>query len=236
MTAESSPQVFTDVSVDPFVRGLLHRPANSNGSGLVLTHGAGSNCQAPLLVALAETFANAGFIVLRCDLPYRQDRRRQARPRRPEECPRGPQKSGHRPPLPWRTFLWRTAIEHTVRRACFGRSAGRSGTSRRLTPAFLSAASATQTRPASHPAFFPSAHACSLRPRHARSLRLDRGNRTVVKANSRENQASDGRRRGPRLRIQRQSQAGRTDRKSTCGIPGVFCGLKSLFLRSAYHS
>ena len=74
MTAESSPQVFTDVSVDPFVRGLLHRPANSNGSGLVLTHGAGSNCQAPLLVALAETFANAGFIVLRCDLPYRQDR------------------------------------------------------------------------------------------------------------------------------------------------------------------
>jgi predicted alpha/beta-hydrolase family hydrolase len=60
--------------VDPFVRGLLHRPANPNGDGLVLTHGAGSNCQAPLLVALAETFAEAGFVVLRCDLPYRQDR------------------------------------------------------------------------------------------------------------------------------------------------------------------
>ena len=43
-------------------------------TGLVLTHGAGSNCQAPLLIALAETFADAGFIVLRCDLPYRQDR------------------------------------------------------------------------------------------------------------------------------------------------------------------
>jgi predicted alpha/beta-hydrolase family hydrolase len=74
MPADSSPQVFTDVSVDPFVRGLLHRPANPNGSGLVLTHGAGSNCQAPLLVALAETFSSAGFVVLRCDLPYRQDR------------------------------------------------------------------------------------------------------------------------------------------------------------------
>ncbi len=74
MSVESSPRVFTDVSVDPFVRGLLHHPANPNGKGLVLTHGAGSNCQAPLLVALAETFADAGFLVLRCDLPFRQDR------------------------------------------------------------------------------------------------------------------------------------------------------------------
>jgi uncharacterized protein len=74
VSSDRSPQVFTDVSVDPFVRGLLHTPANPNGAGLVLTHGAGSNCQAPVLIALAETFAAAGFIVLRCDLPYRQDR------------------------------------------------------------------------------------------------------------------------------------------------------------------
>jgi predicted alpha/beta-hydrolase family hydrolase len=74
VSTDSSPQVFTDVTVDPFVRGLLHRPANPNGSGLVLTHGAGSNCKAPLLIALAETFADAGFTVLRCDLPFRQDR------------------------------------------------------------------------------------------------------------------------------------------------------------------
>ena len=40
----------------------------------VLTHGAGSNAQAPLLIALAETFCAAGFTVLRCDLPYRQSR------------------------------------------------------------------------------------------------------------------------------------------------------------------
>jgi predicted alpha/beta-hydrolase family hydrolase len=74
MSTDSSPQVFTDVTVDPFVRGLLRRPANPNGGGIVLTHGAGSNCQAPLLIALAETFSEAGFVVLRCDLPYRQDR------------------------------------------------------------------------------------------------------------------------------------------------------------------
>ncbi len=74
MSAESSPQVFTDVSSDPFVRGLLHHPANPNGDGMILSHGAGGNCQAPLLIALAETFSGAGYLVLRCDLPFRQDR------------------------------------------------------------------------------------------------------------------------------------------------------------------
>ena len=74
MSAESSPQVYTDVSVDPFVRGFLYRPERPNGQGLVLTHGAGSNCQAPLLIAVAESFSSAGFRVLRCDLPFRQDR------------------------------------------------------------------------------------------------------------------------------------------------------------------
>jgi uncharacterized protein len=73
-STQATPQVFTDVSSDPFVRGLLHRPANPNGNGLVLSHGAGSNCQSPVLVALAETFAEAGYLVLRVDLPYRQDR------------------------------------------------------------------------------------------------------------------------------------------------------------------
>ena len=73
-SSQPTPQVFTDVTVDPFVRGLLHRPINPNGMGLVLTHGAGSNCQAPLLVDLANAFTEAGFAVLRCDLPFRQDR------------------------------------------------------------------------------------------------------------------------------------------------------------------
>ncbi len=42
------------------------------GKGLVITHGAGSNCESPLLRDVAEAFAEAGFHVLRCDLPYRQ--------------------------------------------------------------------------------------------------------------------------------------------------------------------
>jgi uncharacterized protein len=41
---------------------------------LVLTHGAGGNVQAPLLLAFAESFCSAGFTVLRCDLPFRQVR------------------------------------------------------------------------------------------------------------------------------------------------------------------
>jgi predicted alpha/beta-hydrolase family hydrolase len=61
------------------VRGYLHRP-DTRGTepggkdGLVLTHGAGANCQAPLLVALARVFCASGFTVLRCDLPFRQAR------------------------------------------------------------------------------------------------------------------------------------------------------------------
>jgi predicted alpha/beta-hydrolase family hydrolase len=66
---------FSDHSLDPAVRGWLHTPHVPNGDGLILTHGAGSNCTAPLLVALSETFAGHGYVVLRCDLPFRQERR-----------------------------------------------------------------------------------------------------------------------------------------------------------------
>jgi uncharacterized protein len=59
---------------DPAVRGFLHGPEAPCGDALVLTHSAGSNCQSPLLVAVAATFAEAGFTVLRCDLPFRQAR------------------------------------------------------------------------------------------------------------------------------------------------------------------
>lgn len=55
------------------IRGFLH--AASGDSGLVLTHGAGGNCESALLVAVAEAFAAAGVTVLRCDLPFRQKRR-----------------------------------------------------------------------------------------------------------------------------------------------------------------
>ena len=66
---------FSDDSFNPAVRGFLHSPPNPSRDALVLTHGAGSNCNAPLLVALGETFAEHGYTVLRCDLPFRQNRR-----------------------------------------------------------------------------------------------------------------------------------------------------------------
>jgi predicted alpha/beta-hydrolase family hydrolase len=69
-----SPEPFVDTSVDPQVRGFIHRPVTPVGDGFVLTHGAGSNSRAPLLVAIAEVFAGVGMTVVRCDLPYRQSR------------------------------------------------------------------------------------------------------------------------------------------------------------------
>jgi len=56
------------------VRGFLHHPDHPSGNAIALAHGAGSNCQAPLLVSVAQAFAEAGFTVLRCDLPFRQAR------------------------------------------------------------------------------------------------------------------------------------------------------------------
>jgi hypothetical protein len=70
-----SAVTFSDDSQNPAVRGFLHQPAHPNGDALILTHGAGSNCNDPLLVALSETFADHGYTVLRCDLPFRQERR-----------------------------------------------------------------------------------------------------------------------------------------------------------------
>lgn len=58
------------------MRGELHRPHTAAGGGLVLAHGAGGNCHAPVLVAVAEAFCAAGLAVLRIDLPFRQRRPR----------------------------------------------------------------------------------------------------------------------------------------------------------------
>ena len=70
----SAYREFSDLSAEPAVRGFLHEPQQANGDGLVLTHGAGANCQSKLLIALAGAFADAGYLVLRCDLPFRQSR------------------------------------------------------------------------------------------------------------------------------------------------------------------
>ena len=71
----SAVENFTNQVVgQPAVRGFLHGPTGNATAVLVLTHGAGSNCRAPLLVAVSEAFAAAGIVVLRCDLPFRQAR------------------------------------------------------------------------------------------------------------------------------------------------------------------
>ena len=58
------------------MRGFLHQPAASGGpqshDALILAHSAGADCNAPLLIALAEAFSSAGSTVLRCNLPFRQ--------------------------------------------------------------------------------------------------------------------------------------------------------------------
>jgi uncharacterized protein len=56
------------------VRGIVHHPEHPTGVALALTHGAGSNRDAPLLVRAARFFADAGYLVLRYDLPFRQQR------------------------------------------------------------------------------------------------------------------------------------------------------------------
>jgi len=74
VVSQSHVEPFADLSADPAVRGFLHLPVRENGDALVLTHGAGANCQSKLLTAIADAFAEAGVTVLRCDLPFRQAR------------------------------------------------------------------------------------------------------------------------------------------------------------------
>ncbi|HLI64187.1 MAG TPA: alpha/beta family hydrolase [Terriglobales bacterium] len=81
------------------VKGFLHRVSDLSAhpmgqkpvaSGfLVLTHGAGGNSEAPLLVALADAFAASGLTTLRCDLPFRQ--RRPTGPPSPSDAKRDQQ-------------------------------------------------------------------------------------------------------------------------------------------------
>ena len=69
-----SVERFEDTSLQPAVRGFVHQAEVPHERGLVLTHGAGGNCSAPLLVALARSFSDSGYMVFRCDLPFRQKR------------------------------------------------------------------------------------------------------------------------------------------------------------------
>lgn len=57
------------------VRGVLHRPEQQGGGALILTHGAGSDSNTPMLTRMARAFEANGYLVLRYDLPFRQMRK-----------------------------------------------------------------------------------------------------------------------------------------------------------------
>src|ERR1700744_4379321 len=60
----------------PLISGILHTPGAGHASGdaFALTHGASSNHNAPLLTAISRSLTEAGYTVLRYDLPFRQQR------------------------------------------------------------------------------------------------------------------------------------------------------------------
>jgi len=74
MSAAATITEFTDAAQEPVVRGRLYTPLKNNGNALVLTHGAGSDCRSKLLSAVADAFSKNGWLVLCCDLPFRQKR------------------------------------------------------------------------------------------------------------------------------------------------------------------
>ena len=70
---------FADLASDPAIHGWLHVPAQPtgkapSGKAIALTHGAGANCQSKLLIEMSNALADAGFTVLRFDLPFRRER------------------------------------------------------------------------------------------------------------------------------------------------------------------
>jgi hypothetical protein len=68
------PISLVDVKSEPAIHGFLHEPREPSGDAIVLTHGAGANCQSRLLVEMSEALAASGFTVLRFDLPFRTAR------------------------------------------------------------------------------------------------------------------------------------------------------------------
>jgi hypothetical protein len=58
------------------IRGVLHNLPHASGDAFALTHGAGTDHTAPLLVAMSHALAEAGYTVLRYDLPFRTSGRK----------------------------------------------------------------------------------------------------------------------------------------------------------------
>jgi len=56
------------------IAGIAHEPTGRPIGAVVLTHGAGSNWDAALLVGLCDEWARRGWLAVRYDLPYRRRR------------------------------------------------------------------------------------------------------------------------------------------------------------------
>ncbi len=74
---------------------------------LLLTHGAGSNCDAPVLVAIAKAFEETGLRVVRFNLPFREARSGPPRPGDAEKDREGIRRAvaSARASAPGRVFL-----------------------------------------------------------------------------------------------------------------------------------
>lgn len=58
----------------PAIAGIAHHPDATPVGVVALTHGAGGNREAPLLVRICDEWARRGWLAVRYDLPYRRRR------------------------------------------------------------------------------------------------------------------------------------------------------------------
>ena len=138
---------------------------------MLLSHGAGGDSQAPLMVAVAKAFSEAGYCVLRWDLPFRQAGQRSS--------PGGSGKRDRDGILLAAKLMRQLAPDVPLYLA--GQSYGGRQSSmvaaedpergRRTSSAVVSAASARKTRAASNRSLWFTADPRAFRSRHTRSFR-----------------------------------------------------------------
>ncbi|MGB8405001.1 MAG: alpha/beta family hydrolase [Mycobacterium sp.] len=56
------------------IAGVAHEPAGKPVGTVLLTHGAGSNRDAPLIIRICDEWARGGWLAIRYNLPYRRRR------------------------------------------------------------------------------------------------------------------------------------------------------------------
>ena len=68
---------------EDFVSGVVSIPAMvKDGTGVLIAHGAGNDMQNPLVVHLAEGLAEAGYLTVRFNFPYKEKGRKAPDPQR----------------------------------------------------------------------------------------------------------------------------------------------------------